>query len=68
VDHEEYVYSRLQGTFKHYCHEFDGLAIDETCVEFRYCTCDWRDLTPDETAKLEQLRAGFRDEAHNDSI
>ena len=33
-------YEKLQGIFKHYCHsEFDGLPIDEHCLEFRYCSC-----------------------------
>jgi hypothetical protein len=66
VDHEEAVYHRLQGTFKHYCHDFDGLAIDETCYEFRCCTCTWRDLMPEEATRLEQLRAGFQDETENE--
>jgi hypothetical protein len=63
MDHEEAVYRQLQGTFKHYCHDFDGLAIDETCPEFRCCTCTWRDLTPGEAAQLEQIRARCRQDA-----
>ena len=29
----------LHGTFQHYCAEFDGLPIDETCKEFDHCKC-----------------------------
>ncbi len=29
----------LTGKYKHYCNEFDGLPIDETCIEFAYCLC-----------------------------
>jgi hypothetical protein len=29
----------LVGKYKHYCHEWDGLEIDETCPEFSGCSC-----------------------------
>ena len=29
----------LKGNFGHYCSEWDGLPIDETCMEFAACTC-----------------------------
>lgn len=29
----------LTGKFKHYCWEWDGMAIDETCAEFEVCSC-----------------------------
>ena len=29
----------LTGKYKHFCLEFDGLPIDETCFEFKYCDC-----------------------------
>jgi len=29
----------LVGEKKHWCHEFDGLPIDETCTEFEFCLC-----------------------------
>jgi hypothetical protein len=29
----------LTGKYKHFCNEFDGLPIDETCIEFAYCLC-----------------------------
>jgi hypothetical protein len=29
----------LAGKFKHFCHEWDGLEIDETCPEFSCCSC-----------------------------
>lgn len=42
---EEFVFENLRGRFRHYCHEWDGLAIDETCSEFGYCTCDFGELS-----------------------
>lgn len=38
-DAEEETYNNLYGFFKHYCHDWDGLAIDEMCMEFEYCLC-----------------------------
>jgi hypothetical protein len=29
----------LRGTYAHWCTEWDDLPIDETCVEFKSCTC-----------------------------
>lgn len=29
----------LKGEKKHYCPEWDWMAIDETCPEFGVCTC-----------------------------
>lgn len=29
----------LQGTFRHWCPDWDDLPIDETCGEFLNCTC-----------------------------
>jgi len=29
----------LTGEKKHYCWDWDGLPIDETCKEFECCTC-----------------------------
>ncbi len=33
----------LTGIHKHYCPEYDYLPIDETCMEFEYCMCEWED-------------------------
>lgn len=38
-DPEEIAFSKLTGRFKHFCLEYDGLAIDETCPEFEQCLC-----------------------------
>lgn len=38
-DIEEQVFNTLQGKYKHYCWDWDGMAIDETCPEFEYCLC-----------------------------
>ena len=29
----------LKGEHGHYCHEFDGLPVDETCPEWEVCLC-----------------------------
>ena len=29
----------LDGEKAHYCHDWDGLPIDETCKELRCCHC-----------------------------
>lgn len=31
----------LTGKYKHFCPDFDYLPIDETCMEFEYCLCEW---------------------------
>lgn len=43
MDHEEVVFARLKGKFKHYCPDWDELAIDETCVEFEHCLCEFEE-------------------------
>lgn len=40
MDYEDHMFSKLKGTFRHYCSDWDGLAIDETCVEFEHCLCE----------------------------
>lgn len=38
----------LTGKFAHWCPEWDGLPIDETCPEFKVCTCySEKDMTPE---------------------
>jgi len=29
----------LSGAFSHWCHEWDGLPVDDTTPEFESCTC-----------------------------
>jgi len=43
VDHELFQFNRLSGRCKHYCPDWDYMAIDETCPEFDCCTCDFPD-------------------------
>jgi hypothetical protein len=38
-DAEENRMTSLSGAYKHYCPEWDFLAIDETCPEFAACLC-----------------------------
>lgn len=40
-DHEHEEMAKLSGKLKHYCYDWDGMAIDETCAEFSVCSCAW---------------------------
>jgi len=33
----------LTGKYKHYCPDFDFLPMDETCWEFEFCLCEWKE-------------------------
>jgi hypothetical protein len=47
VDRESVVFSRLEGKKKHFCPDWDFMAIDETCPEFEACTCElYKDKRP----------------------
>lgn len=37
--YEESAHGQPKGKLKHYCYEWDGMAIDETCQEFDACLC-----------------------------
>ena len=39
IDYEEIAYNKLTGKYKHYCWEWDFMAIDESYPEFAHCTC-----------------------------
>lgn len=39
VDRESKVFEKLEGERKHFCPDWDFMAIDETCPEFQTCTC-----------------------------
>ncbi len=39
ANYEKEEMKKLHGQYKHFCPEFDGMAIDETCPEFEYCIC-----------------------------
>ena len=55
-EQEECAFQELTGTFRHYCHDWDGLAIGEHSPEFDCCMCDWKDLTLEESGKLKAYR------------
>ncbi len=38
-DRETKRYAALSGKLKHYCPDWDFMAIDETCLEFDACLC-----------------------------
>ncbi len=33
------TFNSLEGNFKHYCPDYDYMAIDENCPEFENCLC-----------------------------
>lgn len=39
IDHERDAFAKLTGKFRHYCHDWDGMAIDQNCHEFTCCQC-----------------------------
>jgi len=39
VDYEYEQYLKLKGEKKHFCPDWDFMAIDEFCPEFEGCTC-----------------------------
>lgn len=47
VDRESQAYEKLKGALKHFCPDWDYMAIDENCPEFEACTCQLRDLRKD---------------------
>jgi hypothetical protein len=40
ADPEAVFFRRLTGRLKHFCPDWDYMAIDETCQEFSSCLCD----------------------------
>ena len=55
-DYDEYAQPKLTGKYAHYCWEWDGLRIDETCAEFFHCTCF------PETKEIADIRAKLKKE------
>lgn len=54
----------LEGEFAHWCNEFDGLPIDETCFEFMVCGCYNNTDQAKKAEKLKnKLRARYEDDA-----
>jgi hypothetical protein len=49
-DRETEAFADLNGKFKHYCPEWDFMAIDETCAEFAACLCFGREQQRKESA------------------
>ena len=52
----------LNGKYKHFCYEWDGLEIDETCPEFAYCTCF------DEEAQIKEIKRQLRQKERKESL
>jgi hypothetical protein len=49
---EQKIYESLKGKYKHYCKEWDGMAIDETCPEWEACLCYDKEKIENETPIL----------------
>lgn len=43
MDTEYFKYVSLTGRYKHYCPDWDYMAIDETCPEFESCLCNLKE-------------------------
>jgi hypothetical protein len=39
MDYEERQYNKLTGKRRHYCPDWDGMAIDEHSPEYAVCAC-----------------------------
>lgn len=50
-------YNKLTGKYRHYCFDWDGMGIDETCVEFLCCYCE---LTGLEDGERDQIKDELR--------
>jgi len=46
TDYELLYFLGATGKFKHFCPDWDYMAIDETCPEFDACTCTLVVVTP----------------------
>ena len=44
----------LKGRFAHYCYDWDGLTVDETCHEFTSCNCTFAGDLEAEKAQVQQ--------------
>ena len=51
VDRESEVFKRLKGLKKHFCPDWDYMAIDETCDEFQACCCEQYNQPVDKRAR-----------------
>lgn len=40
IDRENEAFKKLTGKKKHFCPDWDYMAIDENCDEFEACTCN----------------------------
>lgn len=44
VDPEVKIFLSLRGKYRHYCPDWDFMAIDENCIEFDGCTCEFKSV------------------------
>lgn len=54
IDYELLSYNRLKGKYKHYCIEWDGMAIDETYPEFLACSCWDKELSANQWLTIQK--------------
>lgn len=60
---EEDFFELLNGDYKHYCSDWDFMAIDETFLEFECCTC----YDPHVYEETRHLRAKALEEVESSS-
>jgi hypothetical protein len=56
MNYEEKVFQSLKGKYKHYCKEWDFMAIDETYSEFEACLCYAADHMSDKGYQVGDLK------------
>lgn len=59
IDHERAAFAKLTGKFRHYCDDWDGMAIDETCHEFTCCGCSFGPVLDAEKPDAQLLLEGI---------
>ena len=56
----------LTGLYGHFCFEWDGLPIDETCVEWPCCDFEPEGITDEQKAEAKAINAAAQDEFYKD--
>lgn len=58
----EYRGTVLTGRYSHFCMDWDGLPIDETCIEWPCCGYEPEGITQAERATARAVNAAAQDE------
>ena len=61
ADWQRWHGDRPEGRLAHWCDDWDGLPIDEQCMEFMCCTCTWEspELTQLASVASQQMREEY---------